>query len=293
MDTEQTTPQPLDVLMTRLGITNADLVKASTEQLSFKMVQKGRTGRRITPNIQDKILNALVKIKPDLQTRRRDLFRYELNEEAVTIIHEALVLSDQKKIKYPQFVDMLVAAGINRYAVDVVTGQMTFYAAAGEAHVIAGTVAVEGSAGFYHEPGFRSAIVDSQKGLIDHSTFLKRIYQAGITSYEANVRERRIVYRGLEQSFREDISLTAAEPEPIAVAEPLPVSIAEEKKTIAKKPRVKKAVGKKQAASKIVPKKRTAKKKKKPGVVRVTRKARMTIRKLYFKKKRKGRSRSK
>lgn len=52
-------PQPLEAVMLRHGLTPADLVKASTEQLSFKMVQKGRKGRRLTPNIQKKILNAL------------------------------------------------------------------------------------------------------------------------------------------------------------------------------------------------------------------------------------------
>ena len=71
-------PQPLDELMTKLGLTNADLVRASTEQLSFKMVQKGRKGRRLTPNMQAKILAALLAVKPDLNLRPRDLFRYEM-----------------------------------------------------------------------------------------------------------------------------------------------------------------------------------------------------------------------
>ena len=66
--------------MTRLGLTNADLVNASTEQLSFKMVQKGRRGRRLTPNMQSKILTALLAVKPDLNLGRRDLFRDEMSE---------------------------------------------------------------------------------------------------------------------------------------------------------------------------------------------------------------------
>jgi len=61
--------------MTQLGISNADLVHASTQQLTFKNVQKGRVGRRLTPNIQDKILTALLALKPDLKVRRGDLFR--------------------------------------------------------------------------------------------------------------------------------------------------------------------------------------------------------------------------
>jgi hypothetical protein len=52
-------PQPLDEVMKRLGLTNENVVSASTEQLSFKMLQKGRKGRRLTPNVQKKILNAV------------------------------------------------------------------------------------------------------------------------------------------------------------------------------------------------------------------------------------------
>ncbi|MGI6300552.1 MAG: hypothetical protein ACOX52_05785 [Verrucomicrobiota bacterium] len=52
-------PQPLDDLMDHANISNADLVQASTAQLTHKQIQKARKGRRITLNIQDKILHAL------------------------------------------------------------------------------------------------------------------------------------------------------------------------------------------------------------------------------------------
>ena len=52
-------PQPLDALLTELGIENHALVAASTEQLTHKQVQKARKGRYITINIQRKILKAL------------------------------------------------------------------------------------------------------------------------------------------------------------------------------------------------------------------------------------------
>ncbi len=62
--------------MTKLDLKNADLVRVSTEQLTFKMVQKGRKGRRLTLNVQTKILKALLAVKPDLNLKLRDLFRY-------------------------------------------------------------------------------------------------------------------------------------------------------------------------------------------------------------------------
>ena len=51
--------------MTELGLSNADLVKASTEQLTFKMVQKARKGKPLTPNVQNKIVAALKVLLPD------------------------------------------------------------------------------------------------------------------------------------------------------------------------------------------------------------------------------------
>jgi len=68
--------QPLDAVLTRLELSNSDLVSVSTEQLTHKMVQKGRKGRRLTPNVQHKILNALNTLKPEAHFTMKDLFNY-------------------------------------------------------------------------------------------------------------------------------------------------------------------------------------------------------------------------
>ena len=68
--------QPLDTVMTRLGLSNHDLVSASTQQLSHKMVQKGRKGRRLTLKAQQKILTAVLAAKPDVKLALQDLFNY-------------------------------------------------------------------------------------------------------------------------------------------------------------------------------------------------------------------------
>lgn len=51
--------QPLDAIMEERGLKNHDLVAASKDGLTHKQVQKGRKGRRLTRNIQDKIIAAL------------------------------------------------------------------------------------------------------------------------------------------------------------------------------------------------------------------------------------------
>ena len=68
--------QPLDAVLNGLGLKNADLVAASTEFLTHKQVNKARKGRRLTTNVQLKILNALNKLGGERKFRREDLFNY-------------------------------------------------------------------------------------------------------------------------------------------------------------------------------------------------------------------------
>ncbi len=51
--------QPLARLLMELGLKSHDLVAASTEQITHKMVARGSKGRRLTKNVQEKLLRAL------------------------------------------------------------------------------------------------------------------------------------------------------------------------------------------------------------------------------------------
>ena len=66
--------QPLDALMIRLGLTNADLIGSSKAQLTFKMLQKGRKGKSLTPNAKHKILEALQASRSEEKFTLKDLF---------------------------------------------------------------------------------------------------------------------------------------------------------------------------------------------------------------------------
>lgn len=68
--------QPLDSLMEELGLKNHDLVAASTEGLTHKQVNKGRKGRRLTRNIQDKIV-ASICVASGNEYSLMDLFTYK------------------------------------------------------------------------------------------------------------------------------------------------------------------------------------------------------------------------
>lgn len=50
--------QPIRKLMADRGLKSQDLVDASDEQITYKMVARACKGRRLTPNVQNKILRA-------------------------------------------------------------------------------------------------------------------------------------------------------------------------------------------------------------------------------------------
>ena len=67
--------QPIAGLMIEHGLKPNDLVRNSTEQLTHKMVSRAVKGRRLTPKIQHKIINAL-NIAAGKEYKLKDLFNY-------------------------------------------------------------------------------------------------------------------------------------------------------------------------------------------------------------------------
>ena len=73
-------PQPIIEVLQKHKLIAHDLVAASTEQLTHKMVARGRKGRRLKPGVQKKILNALNSAAKGKDGAREfgisDLFNY-------------------------------------------------------------------------------------------------------------------------------------------------------------------------------------------------------------------------
>ena len=67
--------QPLARIMAEKGLKPHDLVAASTEQITHKMVQRGCKGRRLTRNVQGKLLRALDSVTGEPR-KLSDLFTY-------------------------------------------------------------------------------------------------------------------------------------------------------------------------------------------------------------------------
>jgi hypothetical protein len=68
-------PQPIAAILAKLNLKPHDLVAASTQQLTHKMVSRACKGRRLTLNTQTKVLNA-INAAAGKKYSLRDLFNY-------------------------------------------------------------------------------------------------------------------------------------------------------------------------------------------------------------------------
>ena len=67
--------RPLARLMEEHGLVAADLVAASEEQLTHKMVARAKRGRRLTRNTMDKVRRAWALAAPE-ELAEAELFNY-------------------------------------------------------------------------------------------------------------------------------------------------------------------------------------------------------------------------
>ena len=76
METERNLgPQPIGNVMTERNLKPHDLVAASTEQLTHKMVQRAVKGRRLTDNTKRKVI-AAVQLAAGFEFSAEQLFNY-------------------------------------------------------------------------------------------------------------------------------------------------------------------------------------------------------------------------
>jgi len=68
-------PQPIEQIMAEHKLATHDLVEVSTQQLTHKKIAHAMKGRRLTPGMKQKILNALNKATEKVYTLK-DLFNY-------------------------------------------------------------------------------------------------------------------------------------------------------------------------------------------------------------------------
>jgi uncharacterized protein YbcV (DUF1398 family) len=101
-------------------------------------------------------------------------------------------------ITYPQFVQLLIDAGVTSYHVVVATHAISFRRGADEIHAERDAPTAQPGArpAPFSRDGLVAAIRENQQGKSTHPVFLQQIWAAGITTYDVDLTGRMITYRG-------------------------------------------------------------------------------------------------
>jgi len=67
--------QPIAGIISEKNLKSRDIVNASTEQITYKMISRAVKGRRLSPKVQNKILRAINSLTEN-QYSLKDIFNY-------------------------------------------------------------------------------------------------------------------------------------------------------------------------------------------------------------------------
>jgi uncharacterized protein YbcV (DUF1398 family) len=104
------------------------------------------------------------------------------------------------KIRFPEVVMKLAAAGVERYRVDFVAKQKNSYGVNNEFYGHSFSNEWPPVATIFNATAVKSAIVASQQGEIDYKTFLNLITEAGCSHYEVFITAKKVIYYGRDGS---------------------------------------------------------------------------------------------
>jgi uncharacterized protein YbcV (DUF1398 family) len=121
-----------------------------------------------------------------------------MTQAAIRTAEHVTKASDAAEITFPQVLDLLIEAGIERYHADLVRHEKTYFTADGASHVTpckahAPDVAVDPR---FSAADVEAAIRASQSGRIDYAEFCRRMLRAGCAGYFVTLHGRRAVYYG-------------------------------------------------------------------------------------------------
>jgi uncharacterized protein YbcV (DUF1398 family) len=104
--------------------------------------------------------------------------------------------SDDGSLTFPQVVQKLMAAGMERYHADLCRGEKTYYMPDGGS-VIVPSAALKGKpAHNFSASGVETAVKAIQRGQTSYIEFCEQIFAAGCVGYFVSMAGRRAVYYG-------------------------------------------------------------------------------------------------
>ncbi len=111
-------------------------------------------------------------------------------------MHWASEGSEAGKLRFPEVVGALVAAGVESYCADLVRGEKTYYMPGGDTYIVKSKLPVTAIAEEYSEDGVVAAIRGAQADAIRYPEFVRQSRAAGVAVYWVFLTGRRAVYLG-------------------------------------------------------------------------------------------------
>ena len=117
-----------------------------------------------------------------------------MDDHVKDVVREMTRASDEERISFPDVVQALMQAGVERYHADLLAGTKTYYMPDGSFEIIPGHPLHAGN-------DFRGDIVQEavhaiQQGEIGYRAFCERIAAAGCVGYFVSLAGQRAVYYG-------------------------------------------------------------------------------------------------
>lgn len=119
-----------------------------------------------------------------------------MDETARRVAEEVTRASDEERISFPDVVQALMAAGVERYHADLPHGRRTYSMPDGSAQTVAGHALSGPVAERFSADAVAAAVRAVQKGEIQYREFCDRIAAAGCPGYHVFIAGRRVVYYG-------------------------------------------------------------------------------------------------
>jgi uncharacterized protein YbcV (DUF1398 family) len=117
-----------------------------------------------------------------------------MDDHVKDVVREMTKASDQERISFPDVVQALMQAGVERYHADLLAGTKTYYMPDGSFEITHGR-ALHAAKDFMGE-GVQEAVHAIQQGEIGYRVFCERIAAAGCVGYFVSLAGQRAVYYG-------------------------------------------------------------------------------------------------
>lgn len=114
----------------------------------------------------------------------------------VAVIEECALASHEERISFGEVVGRLIAAGVERYHVDLVRGESIYFMPDGRSHRVTYAAIEAHPADAFSADGVLSAVRAIQAGRTKYLTFCRQIMAAGCVGYLVSMQGRRAVYYG-------------------------------------------------------------------------------------------------